>query len=236
MSLRHILFDLDGTLLPMDQDIFIKAYFGGIAATLAPEGYDPDKLIKAIWSGTTAMIQNDGSRTNEQTFWDHFCTIFGDAARQDEPKFEAFYRTQFQQVQKVCGFDPRAAQCIAALKEMGFDLILATNPIFPAIATQSRIRWAGLNREDFQLVTTYENSRFCKPNLHYYRQILADLNLQPEECLMVGNDVSEDMVARELGMKVFLLTDCLINRKDSPLDSYPQGSFDALMDYIQALQ
>ena len=119
---------------------------------------------------------------------------------------------------------------------MGFDLILATNPIFPAIATQSRIRWAGMLPEDFRLVTTYENSHFCKPNPNYYRQILHNLNLQPEECLMVGNDVAEDMVARELGMKVFLLTDCLINRKNLPTDSYPQGSFEALMDYIQTLR
>ena len=235
MSIRYILFDLDGTLLPMDQDLFVKAYFRRLAARLAPLGYEPDKLIKAIWTGTGAMIKNDGSRTNEETFWACFCGIFGENARKDEPEFDAFYRTDFQQVQNICGFEPKAAQVIHALKTMGYSLALATNPIFPAVATESRMRWAGLDREDFVLYTTYENSRRCKPNPDYYRDILAQLNAKPEECLMVGNDVTEDMVAETLGMKVFLLTDCLINKQDKDISIYPRGDFDALMNYIQTM-
>ena len=235
MSIRYILFDLNGTLLPMDQDLFIKAYFKGLATALAPYGYDPEKLIGAIWAGTSAMIGNRGDRTNEEVFWDKFCAIFGDAARGDEPKFDTFYRTGFQQVQQVCGFDPRAAQVIQAVKDRGFTPVLATNPIFPAIATESRIRWAGLDKNDFALYTTYENSRFCKPSTDYYLQILKTLGASPEECVMVGNDVGEDMVAQTLGMQVFLLTDCLINKHGADISSYPQGNFDALLTFLQNL-
>ena len=78
--------------------------------------------------------------------------------------------------------------------------MLATNPLFPPTATQSRIRWAGLTPEDFEFITTYDNSSFCKPNPDYYREILGKLNLNAGECLMVGNDVGEDMIARTLGM------------------------------------
>ena len=235
MSIRYILFDLDGTLLPMDQELFIKAYFGRLAGRLAPLGYEPEKLIKAIWSGTGAMIQNHGAQTNEAVFWNHFATIFGADARKDEPEFDAFYRTDFQQVQSVCGFEAKAAQVIQELKSMGYALVLATNPIFPAIATESRMRWAGLKQEDFLLYTTYENSSHCKPNPDYYRDILAQLNAAPEDCLMVGNDVTEDMVAEMLGMKVFLLTDCLINKQGKDISCYPHGGFDALMNYIQTM-
>ena len=56
--------------------------------------------------------------------------------------------------------------------------------------------------------------------------------MSPEECLMVGNDVDDDMVASELGMKVFLLTDCLINKNGLDVNAYPNGSFDQLKDYI----
>ena len=35
---------------------------------------------------------------------------------------------------------------------------------------------------------------------------MQKLNVSPEECLMVGNDVSEDMIAETIGMKVFLIT------------------------------
>ena len=126
-------------------------------------------------------------------------------------------------------------QVIAKLKVKGLTLALATNPIFPAIATESRMRWAGLDQNDFVLYTTYENSRFCKPNPEYYRDILNQLGAQPQECLMVGNDVTEDMVAQTLGMQVFLLTDCLINKQGKDISAYPQGSFDQLLAYIDTL-
>ena len=235
MSVRYCLFDLDGTLLPMDQDVFVKSYFGRLAARLAPRGYEPKSLIAAIWSGTKAMVKNDGSRTNEEAFWADFAGHFGEKARLDEPCVDEFYRTDFQQVRHDCGFEPRSARVVKKLKEMGFKLALATNPIFPAIATESRMIWVGLDKEDFQLYTTYENSRHCKPNPDYYRDILAQLGATPEECLMIGNDVTEDMVAETLGMKVFLLTDCLINKDGRDISRYPQGDLDSLMDYIQTL-
>ena len=114
-------------------------------------------------------------------------------------------------------------------------MVLATNPLFPRVATHSRIRWAGLEPQNFELVTTYENSRFCKPDLRYYEEILGKLQVQPGECLMVGNDADEDMVAERLGMRVFLLTDCLINRQAQDVSRWPRGSFDALMAYVQEL-
>ena len=49
---------------------------------------------------------------------------------------------------------------------------------------------------------------------------------------MVGNDVSEDMVARNIGMQVFLLTDCLINTEGKDLSAYPRGSFPELLDFV----
>lgn len=235
MSVRYILFDLDGTLLPMDQDTFVKAYFGNLAKKLAPHGYEPEKLIKAIWAGTAAMVKNDGICTNEQAFWNYFVTVFGKDAREDEPKFAEFYRTDFQNVQSVCGYTARANETVQALKAMGFTLVLATNPIFPAIATESRMRWAGLNKEDFVHYTTYENSSACKPNLQYYRDVLAVIGAKPEECLMVGNDVAEDMVAAKLGMKVFLLTDCIINKNNEDISGYPQGSFDELIAFVREM-
>ena len=113
--------------------------------------------------------------------------------------------------------------------------VLATNPIFPAIATEHRMRWAGLSPDDFVHYTTYENSRFCKPNLAYYTEITDRLGVSPEECLMVGNDVGDDMVTENLGMKVFLLTDCLINKENVDLSAYPHGGFAELSAFIEDL-
>lgn len=233
MQIKTVLFDLDGTLLPMDQEVFIKAYFGGIAKKLAPHGYEPQKLIEGIWTGTVAMIKNDGSTTNEEAFWRTFEGLFGSHAREDIPLFDAFYRENFDDVQASCGFAPEARKVIDLLHQNGIQAVLATNPIFPAIATEKRMRWAGLSPDDFLLYTTYENSSHCKPNLDYYRDILTALSLDPTECLMVGNDVGEDMIAEKLGMKVFLLTDCIINKGNRDVSAYPHGGFAELFAFLK---
>ena len=235
MNIKFVLFDLDGTLLPMEQELFTRHYFSLLAKKLAPHGYDPKLLVDGIWTGTAAMIKNDGGCSNEEAFWRKFSTIFGERVRDDIPMFEEFYRTEFIGAKASCGFAPQAAAVIRKVHEKGVRTVLATNPIFPAIATENRIRWAGLSTDDFELYTTYENSSYCKPNPAYYRQILEKIGAAPEECLMVGNDVTEDMVAGTLGMKVFLLTDCLINKKDEDISRFPNGSFDELMAYLDSV-
>ena len=235
MKLTTVLFDLDGTLLPKDQDEFVKYYFGLLAKKLAPLGYDPKALPGNIFAGTAAMVKNDGSCTNEEAFWKKFTSFYSEDVRKDEPVFREFYENEFSGAKAACGFNPKAAETIHTLQNRGLRLILATNPLFPAVATENRIRWAGLTPGDFELYTTYENSCHCKPNPDYYRDILAQIGADPAECLMVGNDAIEDVAAEQLGMKVFLLTDCLINKDGKDLSAYPQGSFDELLTYIESL-
>lgn len=232
MSIKVVLFDLDGTLLPMDQDVFIKSYFKGIAAKLAPYGYEPQGLISAIWSGTIEMIKNDGHITNEEAFWNFFVSKYGAKVLADMPLFDKYYEENFDAVKEVCGYNPHAAETVEKIKRVGIRVALATNPIFPSIATMKRIGWAGLKPEDFEVITTYDNSKYCKPNLYYYKELLKQLDVAPEECLMVGNDIDDDMVAGNLGMKVFLLTDCLINKANIDITNYNNGSFDELLQFI----
>lgn len=234
--IKNILFDLDGTLLPMDQDKFANGYFSRLVKKLAPLGYDPKKTVDGIWTGTAAMIKNNGERTNEEAFWLAFEEFFGKEVLNDKPIFDDYYRNEFNEVSSDCGFNPAAADTVKQLKEKGFKLILATNPIFPAVATENRIKWAGLDKDDFELYTTYENSHYCKPNPAYYSEILEKLSLDPSECLMVGNDAEEDGAAQKLGIQVFLLTDCLINKKGININAYPHGGFKELYEYIEGLK
>lgn len=233
--IKTILFDLDGTLLPMDQDVFSKAYFGLLAKKLAPYGYQPEELIDAIWKGICVMVQNDGTCTNEEAFWKCFCKIFGEAASKDVPVFEEFYKNEFQKAAEVCGRNPEAKRLVDLIKERGYRVVLATNPMFPQIATESRIRWAGLEPSDFEMYTTYENCHYCKPNLAYYEEILQKIGCRADECMMVGNDVAEDMVVRKMGMEVFLLTDCLINQSGEDISVYPHGTFEDLRIHLDNL-
>ena len=236
MSIKAILFDLDGTLLPMELNDFLKDYYGRLVARLSQLGYEPKTLRQSFWTGTVAMLQNDGSRTNEEAFWDGFCQTAGQEIRAQESVFEEFYKTEFQLVKDSCGFDPRAAEAVRFARELGFAVILATNPVFPAVATESRIRWAGLEPEEFSLYTTFENSHYCKPNPMYYEEVLTKIGLTAQQCVMVGNDTSDDLSARKAGLQVFLLTPCLINKEDVDISQIPHGGFLELREYLEQIK
>ena len=122
----------------------------------------------------------------------------------------------------VCGLNPKARETVDTLKGAGYRLALATNPLFPAVATESRIRWAGLEPGDFELYTTYENTGYCKPNPAYYRDLLERLDCDAEDCLMVGNDVEEDMaVSYTHLLMAAALSGCSGKKKIPPeLDTY----------------
>ena len=229
---KVIFFDLDGTLLPMDER-FDEQYFKLLCKRLAPLGYDSDNVIKSVWAGTKAMMKNDGSKTNEQVFWDEYAKINGEASRADEKLFREFYENDFEGIKEVCGFDPNAKLIIEELKSLGYRLVLATNPLFPRVATEMRIMWAGLEPSDFEIVTVYEDSKFCKPNLKYFEDLCEKLGVLPEECLMVGNDVEDDMPAANLGMKVFLILGCLLHGDGKDLSFYPQGNLQDLIKFIK---
>ncbi len=233
MSLKAVLFDLDGTLLPMDQDVFVQSYFTRLAAKMRPFGYDSEVLVKGIWTGMEAMIRNNGTCTNEEIFWTVFPTVCGEGIREHEKTMEEFYANEFQAVRDDVGFNSNAQKAVQLVKDLGLRAVLATNPVFPKVATASRVRWAGLDLKDFEYYTTYENSSYSKPNPEYYREILRQIGILPQEALMVGNDVLDDMVAESLGMKVFLLTDWLINKENKDITRWPHGGFEELFAYLK---
>ena len=127
------------------------------------------------------------------------------------------------------------AECIDILKEKGYQLVVATNPVFPEIAVYERLGWAGLNPEDFSYITTYENSCFAKPNIDYYKFLLKMLDKDSEDCLMVGNDVHEDMVARNIGIDVFLIEGYVENQFNEDTFDIKKGNWNLFKEYISNL-
>ena len=129
---------------------------------------------------------------------------------------DEFYRQDFDRLQKETCTAAAAAQAVKAVKEAGRTAVLATNPLFPRLAVEKRVAWAGIAIEEFSHITTYESEYYCKPDVRYYQDVLNRQGVLPEECLMVGNDVEEDLVAGTIGVQTVLVTDCLINTKSLP--------------------
>ena len=239
MKKKLILFDLDGTLLPMDQDKFVKAYFVALVKKLGAMGLpasseeEQKALGKAVWAGTYAMLGNDGSKSNEEVFFSTFAACTGVDLLKRKPEFDEFYRNEFQAVAAVCGQNPLIKPAIDEIKSRGYRVAIATNPLFPLIANEQRLSFGGLSISDFEFCTCYENSKYCKPNLEYYRAIIEHLGVSAEECIMVGNDVSDDMVAKNLGMDVFLITDCLINAQNVDINQFPHGNWEDFLAFLE---
>lgn len=233
--LNTILFDLDGTLAPFAQDAFIHTYFKALVRRLVPMGYDGQKLVGALWKGVDAMVANDGTQTNRQRFWDVFTRELGTQALALENILDDFYAREFDAVRSVLTEEADRGPLVHGLREKGYTLVLATNPVFPAVAVETRLRWVGLTGEDFVWVTTYENSRRSKPDPGYYRDILARTGRRGEECLMIGNNPVDDMAALEAGMSVYLVTDCIENPGGVPVENYPHGSFRMLEASLERL-
>lgn len=233
--LDTLLFDLDGTLLPMVQRDFAQAYFTELARFAQPLGYQPQALIDALWKGVGAMTQNDGRATNRELFWSNFAQSFGPQALAHEPLFNQFYTGPFQNARRAVLPCRSMNSLMSALRDKGYTLALATNPLFPLEGVRTRLSWVGLSEADFNWVTTYSNSRYCKPDSRYYQEILTALHKPPENCLMCGNDVEEDMPAAKLGMEVYLVTDCLEHGEGADLNQWPHGSLDQLEKKLAAL-
>ena len=237
MSIKHILFDLDGTLLPMVQDEFVKFYMPLLAKSYMNAGVslDPKKFIGAVWAGYEAMVKNDGSCTNREAFWSYIEPELPIPTEESEKIALDFYADKFNQAICATKPNPVSNQIVKRAKERGFETYLATNPVFPRCATMNRIRWAGLDAEDFKVITTYETCTYCKPNPEYFRGILEEFSLDPSECLMVGNDVAEDLSIRSLGVKTYLVTDTMENKKNLPIDAEYMGTLDELLKFIETI-
>ncbi|MCL2627301.1 MAG: HAD family hydrolase [Oscillospiraceae bacterium] len=236
--INTILFDLDGTLLQMTQDDFLNAYLTKLGKVFTGFGLDAQEAIGALWAGTKAMAQNDGTVYNSQRFWDTFsqCLGLNDAKRCEiEAACDSFYSGAFNEVKSVMKPTDISKRTVLAMREKGYTVVLATNPVFPFPAVVSRLAWIGLETSDFDYITYYTNSTYCKPNPGYYKEIFSKIGKTPVECLMVGNSPTEDMCIQELGACVFLVTGYLEGEAGVDITSLKSGSLEELEEYLISL-
>jgi FMN phosphatase YigB (HAD superfamily) len=229
-----ILFDLDGTLLPIDLDEFLHKYFKVLTEELK-DIFPPDELIANLMKATKKMINNNGLKSNKEVFFESFFKLFQCKNKIELlQRFDYFYRNKFPYLKYEFNIDIERGELLGLLHNHGYKLILATNPLFPRIAVEERLKWIGLQADYFELITTYENMHYSKPALNYYVEITDILGIEPERCMMVGNDLQEDMIAGKLGMKTLLIDDYLIESKiDEPLIPEWRGSFNEFERYIR---
>lgn len=232
-----ILFDLDGTLLDIDMEIFLQYYFAEMITAAREHGYQHGKIMaEQVFYSTNLMI-NDLSATvsNEEVFMNDFLPRCKYPDNEVRTFFDNFYLQRFPLLKEHCRPLPGIAEMMANIFSRGFKIVIATNPVFPRQAIQQRLNWAGIGDYPYDLITSYEEMHYCKPHVQYYAEICQRIGVVPADCLMVGNDVDEDLPAGLLGMKTFLVEDMLIDKGQSGLQPDWRGKISDMIDFINKL-
>ncbi|MGC9359421.1 MAG: HAD family hydrolase [Anaerolineae bacterium] len=232
MPIKALLLDLDDTLLINDMTLFMEPYFRALAKRMSPI-IPLEELMPALFRGTRAMQENDGSNgTNAELFAE---TFFGQIDAPPDvvlPAFEAFYQQEFHALASLTEPDAMAAPLVQLALAQGLQIAIATQPLFPLTAIEARLAWAGVgtDRYAYDLITSYEIMRACKPHPAFFQQVLETLGREPQECLMVGDSVTSDMPASNLGIKTFWVDR---GRGESFEGANAQGSLQDLHDLME---
>nr|WP_290665730.1 HAD family hydrolase [Ardenticatena sp.] len=232
--MRALLLDLDDTLLLNSVDAFLPRYFCALSAAFA-DIVPPECFLDTLRKATMTTIANtDPTRTNADVFWDAWEALLPElrAHREEiQQRIERFYREVFPTLRGDTRPVEGGRELVAWAQENGLAVVIATNPIFPMAAIRERLRWANLDDFDFDLVTSYENMHFTKPQPHYYREIANRLGIAPEEALMAGNHVSNDLIpAHAVGMRTFLVD--VAPLQDAPFTPDGEGDLHALREWL----
>lgn len=232
---RAVCFDLDGTLLPMDLELFMGGYFSALGRFVAARGIDHQVFLKGLKAGSKAMAVSGEDVSNEEAFWIEMFKYVDRDSQDWLPLLEEFYRTDFAVVGKDVVPNPAAARAVKTLSEKGYTLALTTMPMFPLVATAERLRWAQVDAADFARISTYDNSRSVKPRPAYYAENLAALGLRGEDVLMVGNNTVEDLAILDLGADAYVVTDNLIDPVNYDFSTVKHGSMADFAAWVETL-
>jgi FMN phosphatase YigB (HAD superfamily) len=224
-----LLLDLDGTLL----DIEVSFFLGPMVEAMHDcfrDILDMDRFRKGLFGGTEAIMVE--SRSDGDTNLDGFNNTFSRLTGMDIPNIEKRFSQFYSDVHPTLSSYGRpvagASEFISRAEREGYTLCLATNPIFPTSAVLERLRWSGVDPDAFRFIPGLETMSTCKPRIDYYIELCSILGVDPSACLMVGNDVQQDLPASETGMGTFLVEGQVIDRGTSDLEPDARGSLEDL--------
>ena len=204
--LKAVFIDLDNTMALYDELVFLERFLQLIYKWF-DDRFSFDELQNQIIMATLSLNGNNGEKTIRDYFLEN--VVAGHKMGQDEfwKRSMDFYQNDFDKARPTVRTPIKLHEVLKQLKQMGLRLVVASNPIYPRIAIEKRLAWIDVDPNDFELITHMENMNFVKPDTAYYQQICNMLGVLPEQCLMVGNDLRNDMSAAGINIKTFLTTD-----------------------------
>lgn len=206
MKLQAVLFDLDNTLILFEETTFFKNYSSKLYLSFK-DLMTSQEFGQRLVQSTQMMLKNNGEMTNAEFFIRDFANGTLTDKQELWKRFSDFYDNEFEQFKPLMKPLEGAKAVVSFIHRAGLKIVIASNPMFPMNVQMTRLRWAGLDDIPFDLVTSADNTTYVKPRLEYYQQISEKINVPPENCLMVGNDALNDVIASKIRMKTYLTTD-----------------------------
>jgi FMN phosphatase YigB (HAD superfamily) len=229
-----LLLDLDDTLLNTNLQAFIPAYFHSLSKELTPHAA-PDIMLRALLKGTHSMNESDDfSRTLQDVFEAEFYPQLNVSRGEIEPAIERFYDNVFPNLGGLTTQVLDAKTFVDWAIAKGYRVAIATDPLFPRMATYHRLRWAGFDPTQFELVSSFENFHFTKTHPAYYAEVLGRMGWPEGPILMVGNDLERDIIpSKKLGLAAFH-----VDVESAPgleKDAQPRGTLSDLIQWLDSI-
>jgi FMN phosphatase YigB (HAD superfamily) len=229
-----LLLDLDDTLLNTNLESFVPAYFQALATDLAPQ-IAPELMVRALISGTRLMNESeDFSHTLQEIFDAEFFPQINIPRETLESSIENFYDNVFPTLEGLTSQIPEAKSFVDWALSQGFRIAIATDPLLPRKATYHRLRWAGFDPGQFEIVSTFDHFHFSKTHPAYYAEVLGRMGWPDGPVLMVGNDMERDIrPAQTLGLATFHINEESVFRSD--LEAGGSGKLADLRSWIESI-
>ncbi|MFN8382547.1 MAG: DinB family protein [Anaerolineales bacterium] len=229
-----LLLDLDDTLLNTNLTAFVPAYFQALAKELAPQ-LAPDIMFRALIAGTSLMNESDDfSRSLREVFDSVFYSQLTISREAIEPAIENFYDNVFPTLGSLTTQIPEAKEFVEWAIAKGYRIAIATDPLFPRKATYHRVRWAGFDPEQFELISSYEHFHFSKTHPAYYAEVLGRMGWPEGPILMVGNDLERDIApSKKLGLAAFHVD--VESTSSLRTEAEPRGNLTDLRHWLETI-
>ena len=229
----NLLLDLDDTLLDSNIDALIPVYFQKLAAYMA-NVVPPEKFIRELARGTQVMYASTRmDRTLEQIFSENFYPALDLPQADLAAAIDKFYDDIFPTLEPLTKPRPEAIALVEWAFSQGWNVAVATDPLFPRKAILHRLRWAGLAPENhpFTLIPDFQTFHFAKASVAYFPEFLARMGWTDGPLLMVGDSLERDILpAKEAGIPAFMLS---VDGQRPP-EGVPSGTLADLRYYLES--
>ncbi|NMB54872.1 MAG: HAD hydrolase-like protein [Leptolinea sp.] len=233
-----VLFDLDDTLIINNAEQFTRVYLNLLGKHLQ-DRVEPQKMVQALWDGTREMVTKSTiAGTLESAFDRVFYPAIGYSKEDLSATLTDFYKRIFPLLKNETAPQPEAVGLIERCLANGWNVAIATNPLFPEMAVHHRLSWAGLDsgRVPFAAISSYETYHFAKPQPAYFREVAARISAFDHPAVMVGNDLENDILpAGQAGLPIFWVSESDAVLPEGLPAGSARGSFSEIFTWLQEM-